>query len=310
MCMMKEGIALSVDRTKQKRILLIINPNAGVIKKEFPFKELIITFAEYGYETIPCFTRAAGDGTVLVQEHAGEDIAMVVAVGGDGTLNEVVAGVCSIGLSIPVGYIPAGSTNDFAASLGLSFDPVEAAEQIMTGEIHSLDLGEFNGRTFIYTACCGIFSRVSYETPQRFKNRLGHFAYLLEGIKDIRDFIPIPMKIKAGDNEYRDNFIFVAMCNTFSLGGIMSLEDTNVDLSDGQFEMLLISRPNDLAELRQIVRALYEQTYDSPYVKILKVTDAEICYKAKDDWSLDGERGKAETKNSFRVIPGGLRLVY
>ncbi len=307
----RRGIALQHNEANQrKRILFIINPNSGVIKKECPLKELVMLFEDYGYETIPCFTRKQGDGTLLVKERASSDIDLVIGMGGDGTLNEVIAGVYAIGWDKPIGYIPAGSTNDFANSLGISSNPLEAAKQIMEGTPKALDLGKFNERIFVYTACCGIFSRTSYETPQRFKNKLGHLAYLMEGIKDIRDFKPVYMEITTDCGEYRDNYIFAALCNTFSLGGIMSLEELGVDLADGVFEMLLISEPGDLSELRGIVRCLYEETFDSPYVKMCKVTKAEISYLTGEDWSLDGERGVGMEKNTFEVIPNGLQLKY
>ena len=168
-----------------RRLLFIINPHAGMHRKDNPLSEIILCFSDHGYETVVCFTREGGDATRLVEEHAYDDIELIVCMGGDGTLNEVITGCRNIKWNKAVGYIPAGSTNDFAASLGLSSDPVEAARNIMAGTPKELDIGEFNGRTFVYTACSGMFTRVSYETPQKYKNVLGHFAYVLEGIKEL-----------------------------------------------------------------------------------------------------------------------------
>lgn len=293
-----------------KRLLLIINPNAGMRKKENSLNEIIMTFSEYDYETIVCFTKASGDGTRLVEEHAGEDIDLIVCMGGDGTLNEVFGGARKIGWEKPIGYIPAGSTNDFANSLGLPFEPVEAAKNIMTGSAKYLDLGEYNKRSFVYTACCGIFTKTSYETPQKRKNMLGHFAYLLEGMKDITQVHPIYMEIELEKEVLKDNFIFVAICNTFSLGGIMTLDEMDVDLADGEFELLAITQPRDIAQLNSIIVSLYEQNFDNPLIAFRKISKAEIRMQQPEDWSLDGERGEGKEKNRFRVIQNAVKMIY
>ena len=293
-----------------KRLLFVINPNAGMRKKESPLSEIIMTFSDYDYETIVCFTKKQVDSTELVRQHAGEEIDLIVCMGGDGTLNETLAGARSIGWDKPIGYIPAGSTNDFAASLGLPSDPVEAAKRVMEGETRPLDLGEFNGRTFVYTASCGIFTKASYETPQKVKNRLGHLAYILEGMKELTQFRPTYMEIDTGTEVFQDNYILVAICNTFSLGGVMTLDSAAVDLGDGVFELLLIAQPRDIQQLNLIIKSLYEQNYDTSLVKFCKVKKATIVCPDGLDWALDGERGEGWVKNDFVIVPGGVRLIY
>jgi len=295
------------------RLLFIINPNAGMRRKESPLSEIIMTFSDYGYETIVCFTKKQGDATLLVEEHANSEIDLIVCMGGDGTLNETLAGANSIFWNRPIGYIPAGSTNDFATSLGLPNDPVEVAKLIMTGKPRGIDIGEFNGRKFVYTAACGIFTKVSYETSQKVKNRLGHLAYLLEGVKDFTQLHSIHMRITTDKKMvYEDDYIMVAICNTFSLGGVMSLDEGNVELDDGLYELLMISMPRDLIQLNAIVMSLYEQSYDedSGLVKIVKVKTADIDFPAAEDWSLDGERGEGKIHNSFKVLHDAIRLIY
>lgn len=297
-----------------KRLLMIINPNAGIRKKESPLSQIILIFSDYGYETTVCFTKQRGDGTRLVVEHKNDGYDMIVCMGGDGTLNETLTGAKNIAWTGDMGYIPAGSTNDFASSLGIPSDPEDAAKRIMEGTMHKLDLGEFNGRTFVYTACCGLFTKSSYETPQAIKNRLGHLAYVLEGMKDIMPtnggIKPITMEIDTGDAVYKGNYIFAAICNTYSLGGVMTLDENDVSLSDGMFEMLLIQMPTDITHLNGIIKSLYEQTYDNPYVTMAKVNKATIRYMSEEDWSLDGERGEATEINEFRVIHDAVGLIY
>ncbi len=293
-----------------KRLLFIINPKAGIHRKDNLMSEIILAFSDGGYETVVCFTREGGDATRLVEEHAYDDIELIVCMGGDGTLNEVITGCRRIKWNKAVGYIPAGSTNDFAASLGLSNDPVKAASDIMKGKARELDIGEFNGRTFVYTASCGLFTKASYETPQKYKNILGHFAYILEGMKDIPSTQAMHMRILAEGNVYEDNYLFLTICNTFSLGGVMTLDREDVALDDGLFEMLMISKPRDLAGITGIINALREHRYDSPYITFCRTDQATISCSAAPDWSLDGEKGVGLGMNRFTVIPGGIKMVY
>lgn len=295
---------------KYRRIFMVINPNAGIQKKGNLLNSIINIFSDYGYETIVCYTRKSGDATELVVEHAADDIDLIVCMGGDGTLNETLSGTRQMGWKKPVGYIPAGSTNDFAASLGLSSDVEEAARQIMTGKEHHLDIGMFNGRNFVYTASCGIFAKTSYTTPQKFKNKLGHMAYVLEGMRDFSQFSPNFMKIQTEDNLYEGDFILVAVCNTFSLGGIMNLENENIDLGDGIFEILMIRQPRDIMQFNMIIRSLYEQNYETDLVNLVRVKKAEITCPGKADWSLDGEYCEGQETNLFEVIDGGVKLIY
>lgn len=293
-----------------KRIFMVINPNAGVKKKVNILCNIINIFADHGYETIVSYTRKSGDAAMLVEEHADDQIDMIVCMGGDGTLNETLSGVRKIGWEKPVGYIPAGSTNDFASSLGLPSDPEEAAKCIMEGTPKRLDLGIFNGRTFVYTASCGLFSKTSYETPQKFKNTLGHLAYILEGMKDLTQFTPNYMEIDTGEEVYEGEFILTAVCNTFSLGGVMNLDNGEIDLGDGLFEILMIKQPKDIVQLNETIKALYEQNFDHDQVNLVKVRKAKITCPSKEDWSLDGERGEGLEVNEFEVVSGGMKLIY
>ena len=298
-----------------KRLLFIINPSAGVQKKEGPLAEIIGTFSDHDYETIVCFTRTAGDASRLVKEHTGDGIDRIVCMGGDGTLNEVVSGCVEIGWDKPIGYIPAGSTNDFAASLGIPADAVKAAKRVMDGKPLALDVGVFNDRSFVYTASSGLFTKTSYETPQVIKNRLGHFAYVLEGAKDMSSlFKPNKMEIcaRTGQKEevFRGEYILASVCNTFSLGGVMTFDSEVVSLQDGMFEILLIEQPKDMVSLNGIIRALNEQDYSlSDQVHFCKAAEAVIKCPDAPDWSLDGEHGIGKKVNEFHVIPRAVSIL-
>ncbi len=293
-----------------KKLLFIVNPHAGVKKKDSALSDIILTFSDHYYETIVCFTREPGDAARLVKEHVDDDIDKVVCMGGDGTLSEVIAGLRMYKWDKPLGYIPAGSTNDFAASLKLPSDPAEAAECIMKGKPHRLDIGTFNGRQFVYTASCGLFTRASYDTPQSIKNVLGHAAYILEGMRELTQIRSWHMRVMVEGHVYEDNYIFVSVCNTFSLGGVMSLDNANVSLSDGVFELLLISMPRDLIQLGEIAQSLREQRFDSHLVQFVKVDQVSFFCSDKPDWSLDGEKAVGLETNKICVVPGGVQMFY
>ncbi|MBR3307322.1 MAG: diacylglycerol kinase family lipid kinase [Lachnospiraceae bacterium] len=293
-----------------KRLLFIVNPHAGVKKKDSALSDIILTFSDHYYETIVCFTREPGDAETLIREHAGEEFDRIVCMGGDGTLSEVIGGCRKYAMNIPMGYIPAGSTNDFAQSLQLPMEPAEAAERIMKGKPHKLDVGMWEERQFVYTASCGLFTRASYDTPQKVKNVLGHAAYVLEGMRELTQVRSYHMQITAGERTFEDNYLFVTICNTISLGGVMDLSRAEVNFSDGLFELLLIPMPRDLIQLTQIVNALREQRFDTPLVTFIKTERVVIKCPEKPDWSLDGEKAEGKETVEIRVVPGGISMFY
>ena len=180
----------------------------------------------------------------------------------------------------------------------------------MKGKPHRLDIGIFNERQFVYTASCGIFTRASYDTPQSIKNVFGHAAYILEGMKELTQIRSWHMRVMVEGHVYEDNYLFVSVCNTYSLGGVMSLDNANVSLSDGFFELMLITMPRDLIQLGEIAQALKEQKFDTPLVQFIKVDQVSFYCADKPDWSLDGEKAEGLETNQIGVIPGGVRMFY
>lgn len=291
-----------------ERLLFIINPKAGQKKREDFIANVVNEFNDNGYEVTLRFTRAAGDGTRIVKD-LGQGFHMIVCMGGDGTLNEVIDGILEAGLSVPLGYIPAGSTNDFAKSLNLPTDPAKAAEFIMQNKPKSIDIGRFNNRYFVYTASAGIFAKASYSASQSVKNVIGHFAYILEGIKDLTQVKKLNLKIELKDETIEGTYIFVAICNSTSIGGIMTLDQERVDFSDGLFEMLLVKFPKDLIELGVIVNKLTNQKYDD-VVRLIPISKAKISDCSEIDWTLDGEKEPGKEKMRFKVIHNGIKFIY
>ena len=272
-----------------KHLLLIINPCAGQKKARKYLLDIIEIFNRAGYIVTSHVTAGSGDGEAAVLRHASE-MDLIVCCGGDGTFNETVSGVLKSGYDIPLGYIPAGSTNDFASSLHLSTDILQSARDIIDGESVQLDVGSFGGRYFSYVASFGAFTKTSYTTPQSLKNVLGHTAYILSGIQELSQLKSHHVRFELQDGTVvEDDFIFGAISNSTSVGGILTFAEDKVDLCDGQFELLLVRKPGDLMELTECVQALKRQTYNSSMLTFINAEKVKISASEEMDWSLDGE---------------------
>ena len=271
-----------------KNILLIINPNAGMKKANKYLTDILVLFKKNGYETRVCVTMGANDGYEFVKQYHSE-CDMIVCIGGDGTFNQTVEGMIDCGCSKPLGYIPAGSTNDFANGLKLSRKVMEAAEDIMTGKVVDIDIGKFNDRYFSYIASCGLFTKVSYSTPQNVKNMYGHLAYVFEGMKDLATIKPEHLRIETEGNVFEDDYIFAAICNSTSVGGILTIKPDVVDLNDGMFELLLIKSPKNIIELNNIILALNTQDYSTDLITFHSISSAKLYADKNNAWTLDGE---------------------
>ena len=292
-----------------KSLHLIINPNAGTRQGRRFLPEMISVFNKAGYLCSVYVTEKRGDAVDFARAHAGE-ADLVVACGGDGTLNEVITGLQQGGHRTPLGYIPCGSTNDFAAGLGLPTDPVAACESVVSGSAQMLDVGLFSpDRYFSYTASFGAFTSVSWSTPQNVKNVIGHAAYILEGIRSLADIHPIHMKVTADGQEYEDDYIFGAVCNSTSLGGVLKLDDNEVHMSDGLFEALLIPFPPDLLVLNRILSALRTRHYDDPSLLFLRASKFSFTGASDIKWTLDGEEAEGAPVIEIRNIHNAVSLI-
>ena len=270
-----------------------MNPCAGTKKANRYLTDILVLFGKNGYNSTVYMTESTGDAKKYVKENA-KSFDLIVAVGGDGTFNEVVAGVLKSGADVDIGYIPSGSTNDFANSLKLSKNILKAANDIMEGSATQIDIGSFNGRNFSYVASFGAFTEASYKTPQNVKNTLGHLAYAFEGIKDIANLKSKHLRFVADDTIIEDDFIFGAICNSTSVGGVINLDPKLVDLSDGMFELLLIRLPKDLFELNEIVIALTSKKYNTKMITFVSAKNIVIETAEDINWTLDGEYAYGE----------------
>lgn len=272
----------------QKKLLMIVNPSAGRSKSRGPLFDAASIFSKAGYLISIYNTSCSGDAAETAARE-GEHYDVLVAVGGDGTLNEVVSGVLRLEHPPLLGYLAQGSTNDFASSLHISKNPVTAASVIAKNNPRLLDIGLWNDRHFVYVASFGAFTRSSYTAPQAAKNALGHFAYILEGMKDLNSLRPYKVKITADGEVLDGEYLFGAVCNSTSIGGLMKLDPERVVLDDGKFEMLLIPNPKTAQDLQNLVLALLEQRYDREGLVFRHVSSIRVETEQDIPWSLDGE---------------------
>ena len=291
-----------------KKMLFIMNPCAGQRRANKFLPQILSVFNAAGYEVTVYMTAAQGDGTRIVTQRLA-DFDLVVCAGGDGTLNEIISGVLSGGFDRPIGYIPCGSTNDFASSLKLSTNVVQAAKDIAEGVPVCYDVGQFEQRYFSYVASFGAFTRASYSTPQSIKNSLGHLAYILEGIQELPQIRTTHMRVELEDEVIEDDFIFGAVSNSTSVGGILTLSSQQVDMRDGKFELLLVRVPKDALELHESIMALRSQKYDCSMITFRSAPSMTIYPDPDMPWTLDGERADGAPQIRIQNLHHAIRLI-
>ncbi len=271
-----------------KSAMLIINPVSGkkLVLRYIP--DIIRKLMDAGYIVSTFITSRRGEATEFVQRYgAGQQL--ICCTGGDGTLNEVLTGLARENLDVPLGYIPCGSTNDFASSHKLSTDIPTAAARIAEGRHQRYDIGRFGGHFFSYVAAFGAFSWLSYTTDQKMKNALGHTAYILDAIKDVYKIKPEHVRITANGVTYEDDYIFGAVCNSTSVAGTIELPGDIVDTADGLFEVLLVKMPETIFDLNSIITAILNQDYTNPFITFFQAASIDIDNAPDLYWALDGE---------------------
>ena len=275
----------------RKRMLFIYNPRAGKEKIRSNLLDIIDIFTKADYEVTAYPTQAKGDGLLAVKERRMDGYDLVVCSGGDGTLDEVVTGMMQCDERIPIGYVPAGSTNDFANSLKIPRNMTQAAQAIVAGKLFQCDVGAFNDDVFVYIAAFGIFTEVSYETRQDMKNVLGHMAYILEGMRRLSTIKAYHMKVEGDEFSVESDFLFGMITNSTSVGGFKRITGKYVELDDGVFEVTLIKKPVSALELNQITTALVSGNIITESMYCFKTSSLKLISEEPVAWTLDGEFG-------------------
>ena len=293
----------------QRKLLLIFNPVSGIRLGTLYAPKMVSIFTEGGYDVFVMMTSKRGDARRWASEY-GKDFDIIVACGGDGTFNEVVSGNLS-GANRPLGYIPCGSTNDFAASIGLSGDIPTAAQNIIRGTEREFDAGLFGERPFTYVASFGAFTRASYTTSQSFKNIIGHLAYIVEGGLDLKNLKPESVSIEADGITREGNYIFGAISNSTSVGGVLTIPPELVDLNDGLFEVMLIKHPENAGQLNKIIKAITSRQYsDCEMIEFFSCRELNVLKNSSEGWSLDGEYEPGEDGVLVKNIHSAIKLVF
>ena len=288
-----------------KNMLFILNPSAGkkhIKNKLFDIVDLFVK-ADYNVRVYP--TQAKGDATRIVSTE-GWLYDIIVCAGGDGTLDEVVSGCVKCNCATPIGYIPCGTTNDFARSMGIPKDHLRAARRIVKYEPKPVDIGSFNGDSFVYVAAFGAFTEVTYTTPQEYKNYFGHAAYVMEGLKSIANLTPYHMKIEYDGNVIEDDFVYGMITNSLSVGGFNNPNAKIAELDDGLFEVLLLQYPNNPIDLQAMATSYFMGEYNANYMYQFKAKSVVIESNEPISWTLDGEFGGrvtyAEVENLHNAV--------
>lgn len=292
-----------------KNILFIINPFAGQKKGSKHLSDMLLELSKAGLDPIVHMTTEQGDAITAAKKYA-KDVDLVICCGGDGTLNETITGILQAGADTPIGYIPAGTTNDFAANLGLSANPVQAMADILLGEATPYDVGRFGSRYFSYVASFGAFTRSSYNVPQNIKNALGHTAYVLGGISEISQIRKEHIRMEIDGQVVEDDFLFGAICNSTSIGGILTLDPKQVDLGDGLLEVMLVRSARNLSEIGECISAVQNQTYNCEMITFRSARQIKITADPDMPWTLDGEREDGHQEVLVENLHHAIRMVH
>lgn len=291
-----------------KKLLFIMNPFSGQKKANKFLPEILRLFSQAEYEVQTFMTTGVGSATEAAARWGGEKD-LVVCCGGDGTLNETVSGLLKAGADVPVGYIPSGTTNDFASSLGLNHNPLQAAKDILEGQPVTYDAGRFSDRYFTYVASFGAFTRSSYIVPQNVKNALGHTAYVLGGISELSQIRNEHVRMELDGEVVEDDFLFGAICNSTSIGGILTMDPSRVDMGDGLFEVLLVRAPRNLEEMAECISAVRNQKYDCAMITFRSAKTISITADPEMPWTLDGEKADGQEHILVENLHHAIRLV-
>lgn len=277
-------------RRKKKKMLFVYNPMAGKEQIREHLSDIIQIFCKANFEITIVATQASGEVTKLVAKK-GAKYDYLVCSGGDGTMNEMAAGLMCLEKKPICGYIPAGTVNDFASSLRIPKVMPEAAELITRGDVFECDLGRFNDRYFTYVAGFGAFTEVSYQTPQDLKNTFGKTAYFVEALRHVSEIKPHHMKIEYDDGAIEDEFLLGLVSNSESVSGYKAYSRQDIKMDDGLFEALFIRNVKNPIELQQVINALLTKKLDAEQMCLMRTSRLHIISDGDVQWTLDGEDG-------------------
>ncbi|MBQ8532518.1 MAG: diacylglycerol kinase family lipid kinase [Clostridia bacterium] len=282
-----------------KKLMLIVNPCSGRAKMRTELLKVVEILSDAEYEVTVYPTKDRGDATAKTATLKEGEYDLLVVCGGDGTLNEVITGLMQTGIKQTLGYIPSGTLNEWSSGLGIARNIADAAKDITAGHEITLDVGQFGDKYFSYTASFGAFTSASYSAPQDIKNVLGQAAYFFEGIKSLGNIKPMHLKFICDEKEIEGDFLFGAVSNSMSVGGIVKFDDSVVKLNDGYFEVLLIKNPDNILKLQPLIDGILRKELDREGMEFFHTKSITVIGGEEISWTLDGEY--AEGKNEIKI---------
>lgn len=293
----------------QKRLLLVVNPCSGRAKMHTELLKVveILSAADYAVTVYP--TKCKGDATEYINKLSQDDFGTIVVCGGDGTLNEVITGLMNAKLDVRLGYIPSGTLNEWSSGLKISRNIETAATDITTGIDTKLDIGKFGDKYFSYTASFGAFTSASYSAPQDIKNVLGQAAYFFEGIKSLANIKPIHLKFTHENEVVEGDFLFGAISNSLSVGGIVKYDKAGVALNDGEFEVLLIRTPDNVLKLQPLIDGILKHEFDREGMEFFKTKKLKVEAETEVSWTLDGEFALGLPEMQIENLQGAITFI-
>ncbi len=294
-----------------KRLLLVANPRSGSGALKTKLMGIVEVFTKAGYLVTVHTTRFSRDAENMVRQ-VGGDFDLVVACGGDGTINEVVTGICQLERHPVLGVVPCGSTNDYASTLGLPRTPIAAAKALVEGEVFQSDTGYFNGRPFAYCAAFGLFTDITYQTPQDLKNAIGNLAYGIQAVKNIGSCRKSALRLSCPELETEGEFLLGMVTNTVSIGGFRRAFETVASLDDGKLEITLVRQPRTLEDVQMAINVLLSVSSvkgEGEFVTMVNTASAVIESDQPIPWTVDGEDGGAHTRVEISIKPGNIPVI-
>lgn len=292
-----------------KKLLLIVNPCSGRAKMRGELLRVTEIFSNADFEVTVYPTKARGDATKRASLISENEYDIIVVCGGDGTLNEVITGLMQAGVNCRLGYIPSGTLNEWSSGLNISRSIPQAARDIINGKEITLDIGKFGNKYFSYTASFGAFTSASYSAPQGVKNVLGQAAYFFEGIKSLNNIKPVHLKFICDEKEVEGDFLFGAVSNSMSVGGIVKFDESAVKLNDGEFEVLLIRKPDNILKLQPLVEGIIHQELDREGMEFFHTKEITVIGGEGLSWTLDGEFAEGSQTVKIQNIHNAINLI-
>lgn len=291
-----------------ERVLLIVNPRSGRGRSADILLDIVSAFTEGG-KTVTVYPTRQKEATLTYITQNAKKYDMLAVCGGDGTLNEAFNGLLRSGVRIPVGYIPLGSTNDFATSLEIPADPMEAVSVILEGKPFAYDVGSMNGTYFTYIACAGAFVETSYTTNQNLKNAIGHSAYVLNSIRSLSTLRKTAMEVTTPEFTVSGDYLFSSFSNSHNAGVVLNFGSKEIIFDDGIFELLLIRLPKDVIEFSALVKDLLNANFNNKHIDFFRTNECHIKAERAIGWSLDGEDGGLADEINLKVYHKAIDII-